>query len=165
MRRTDAEPDKIECLMRQASVSGPSEVLKARVTEAMRNAWPTDSNDVPARVLLRRLAISAAAATVLVGLVEQYCDRVVSQGRPVFVGTATREPVDLMVPLESAYPKMARHLVAGGRARSEIDASMIQEYVERVHEALDEGRKDGPSSPSTGPRGQIWSTPVPESYS
>jgi hypothetical protein len=150
MNGTDAEKDRIERLMKAACLPGPSDALKARVMEATQNAWRRDSIDIPARILLRRLVASAAAAVIVIALANRYSDRAVSPWQTGSVAVAIQEPFDLEALLESPHPVAGQHLIRlRGRQPSAIDASTLRGHVERVREILNETQGDGDSKSST----------------
>ncbi len=154
MSHGDAEYDRIERLMKQATVSDLSEALKKRVVGAARKAWLEDRDDVPARIVLVRLAISAAAAILVVSSAEFYSRHVASHEHPGVIRPAT-ESADLGVTLQLHDLKIVRHLVTNVRGGSQIDAQAVRTHVERTRKTLDESPKNGISGSTEGRSGPI----------
>lgn len=150
MSGMDTDQDKIERLMKAAGLPGPSDALKARVIAAAQKVWRRDSIDIPARIYLRRLAVAAAAAVIVVALADRYGDRTVSPWRSEDVAAAIQEPVNLEVLLGS--PDVAAVPLRLRGRPSAIDASTLREHVARIRQILDETQ--GSANASTLVEGQ-----------
>ena len=68
MNETNAEHERIERLLKQAHVPAPSNQLRERITDSARQAWKRNEAETPWRVPLRRLALSAVAAVIIISL-------------------------------------------------------------------------------------------------
>lgn len=158
MSGTDTDQDRIERLMKAAGLPGPSDALKARVMAAAQKAWRQDSTEIPARIGLRRLAVAAAAAVIVVALADRYGDHTVSPWRSGDVAAAIQEPVNLEALLGSA-DLAAVHLRLPGRP-SAIDASTLREHVARIRRILDETQGSANASSSTLVEGQSRGIPA-----
>ena len=160
MSETDLDRDKIERLMKAARLPGPSDALKARVIEATQKVWRRDSIDIPARILLRRLVASAAAAVIVVALADRYSDRTVPPWRPGDIAAAYQEPFELEVFLESPHSAATPHRRVRGRQPAAIDASALRGHVERFREILSETLGDGEMRSSTSIEGRSRMIPT-----
>jgi len=156
MSGTDPDQDRVERLMKAAGLPGPSDALKAHVMAAAQKAWRQDSIDIPARIFLRRLAVAAAAAVIIVTLADRYGERTVSPWRSGDVAAAIQEPVNLEALLGTA-DLAAAHLRLRGRP-SAIDASTLREHVARIRQILDETQ--GSANASTLVEGQTRVIPA-----
>jgi len=138
MNEMDRENNEIECFLRQAKLPEPSAELKERVTHAARRAWSGGAPDVLWQVPVRRLAISAAAAMLMVSLAN-YC-----AGR-VPVGRQSREFATSIV--EASEPDdwlqmPVRHPV---NKPSTFTPATLRKHIEKVRQILDESEVTGPS--------------------
>ena len=66
MKPADKQFDEIEQRLKQARLAEPSAELRARIVGSARETWGKAPADIPWRIPLRHLAISAAAAVVIV---------------------------------------------------------------------------------------------------
>jgi hypothetical protein len=129
------ENNEIERLLRQAKLPEPSAELKERVTGAARKAWDQASPDIPWQVPIRRLAISAAAAVLMVSLANYSANCVpVGWQSHGFAATA-EEPPELGDWPEIPHSPLVRHLISKPSA---CNPGALREYMEKVRQALDE---------------------------
>jgi hypothetical protein len=154
MSKTDAEHEKLERLMRQASISEPSDALKRHVTEAAQSVWTANPDDVPVQVLLVRLATSAAAAVLLIASAECFSSHVAPEEHPAIV-RSTAEPANLVPLLESYDLMIARHLTTNIRTGVQVDARAVRTHLERTRKTLDESQRNGISGSTEGRSGPI----------
>ncbi len=141
MNRDNEEHAGIEGLLKRVRPPEPSSELKARVLRIAGEAWLDASAGVPWQIPIRRLAISAAAATVLVSLANLYGDRASAHRPPAPTPIAERvEPCDLDVMMDPDA-SLIRYTVTTARS-AQPDASAFLDYLERVREALGETERD-----------------------
>jgi hypothetical protein len=131
----DRENNEIERLLRRAKLPEPSAELKERVTSAARKAWDQATPDIPWQVPIRRLAISAAAAVLMISLANYFGDRVLAGGQPPGLAAATAETSDLDDWLEVPCNSFVRHLT---NKPSTCSPAALLEHLEKVRQILDE---------------------------
>ncbi|MBN2134030.1 MAG: hypothetical protein JW741_31290 [Sedimentisphaerales bacterium] len=162
------ENDKVERLLQAARPGAPIGQLKARVTKAAREAWREGPADVPWRVPLRRLAVSAAAAALIVSLANLAADRSLMRGRAGGARVAQRETVDLEGVPEEVYGSVARRLLAANLRAPQAVGARLEEYREQMRQVLEEAQENGVANPPRAPNGRSRLLPVPsasEAYS
>jgi len=137
----DRENNEIERLLRRAKLPEPSAELKERVTHAARKAWNEAAPDVPWQIPIRRLAISAAAAVLMISLANYYADRVPA-GRPTheFVASMVETP-ELDDWLQMPRSRLVRHL---GNKASAYSPATLREHMEKARQLLDESESTEP---------------------
>jgi hypothetical protein len=144
MNRDNEEYAGIERLLKRVHPPVPSPELKARALRTAGDAWLDASTGVPWHIPIRRLALSAAAATVLISLANLYGDRVSAHRLPVPTPIAERvEPYDFDVLMDPDACSIRYTATTAGSAQP--DASALVDYLERVREALGETKRDDAS--------------------
>jgi hypothetical protein len=136
MNKADKENNDIECLLKKARPAEPSAQLKARITGAAREAWNEPPAEIPWRIGLRRLAISAAAAVLMISCSNYYSVWSVARwqaGPPV---AAKMMPTDFEDMPEVPYGPFVQHLIAVRRS-SGRDAAVLLQYMERLQDSVD----------------------------
>ena len=153
MSKSTSNNDQFEHLLRAVRLSEPSEELKVRVTDVATNAWKGTSVDISWRVPLRRLAVSAAAAVVIVSLANYVSGRVASgQSRDVHV--ATREAPELDILPDEVDSFLILRLAATGSRRQESDASRMRDHLEMVRQMLGENQGENQSERDPAVKGR-----------
>ncbi len=141
MNERHREDSEIERLLRRAKLPEPSAELSDRVTSAARKAWGEAALDIPWQVPVRRLAISAAAAVLMVSLANYCADRVPA-GRPSheFVVSMVETP-ELEDWFQMPRSRLVKHL--GNKAPAYSPAA-VREQMEKVRQFLDERESAAP---------------------
>ena len=153
MNETNAAHERIEQLLKQARVPEPSNPLKDRVTVAARQAWEKGPADVPWRIPVRRLALSAAAAALIVSLANHFANFDRPGAHPESNSAASVEiPYSEAIP-EAAYAPLVKRRVYLGRQPAGADASTLRRYVENIEKILDEMEDNGTVERPTPRRG------------
>jgi hypothetical protein len=152
MNRDNEERAGIEGLLKRVRPPEPSSELKTRVLRTAGEAWLKVSTGVPWHIPIRRLAISAVAATVLISLANLYGDRVSAHRLPAPTPIAERvDPYDFDVMMDPDASSI-RYTVTTARS-AQPDASALVDHLERVREALGETKRDDASdSPAPAER-------------
>ncbi len=136
----DHEHADTERLLRRVRPTEPSTQLKALVLQTAREAWPGASTNIPWQIPIRRLALSAVAATVLISLANLYADHA-SGHEPAAIPIAEHvEPCDpevMTVPNASSI----RYVVTTVRSIP-TDASILSNHLEEVRETLGATERD-----------------------
>ena len=168
MNETEKQNDKVERLLQAARLSAPSGQLKDRVTKAAREAWREGPADVSWRVPVWRVAVSAAAAALIVSLANLAADRSLVRGRTGVARMALQEAADLEAVPEEVYGSVARRLLAVNFRASEAVGERLEQYREQMKQVLDEAQENGVADPPRAPNGRSRLLPVPsgrEAYS
>ena len=135
--------DPIERLLKQVRPPEPSPLLKRRVTGAAGRAWSETSSAVPWQIPLRRLAVSAAAAVLVVSLANIYSDYALARWRSAGSAAIGRSPAESGAWAEAPYSPCVRWPANVMRASSARDVSALLNYVERVRQILNETPPNG----------------------
>ncbi len=141
MRAVDGQFDEIERCLKQARLVEPSAELKARIVGSARETWTKAPADIPWRIPLRHLAISAAAAVLIVSSANYFSMAAVAPwqaGRP---GTIRMEAAHFEDRPEIPYSPFVRHLIATSGAPAH-DASALLDYFQSVRKTLDGAEQD-----------------------
>ncbi len=141
MRLSDAQFDEIEQCLKRARLAEPAAELKARIVGSARETWTKAPADIPWRIPLRHLAISAAAAVLIVSSANYFSMAAVAPwqaGRPV---TARMQAAHLEDMPEMPYSPFVRHLIATSGMPA-YDASVLLDYFQSVRKALDGAEQD-----------------------
>jgi len=147
MNRDNEEYAGIEGLLKRVCPPEPSSELKARILRTAGEAWSDASAGVPWQIPIRRLALSALAAAVLISLANFYGDRASAHHSPAPTAIAERvEPCDLEIMMDPGASSI-RYTVTTARS-AQPDASAFLDYLERVREALGEPKRDDASDSS-----------------
>jgi hypothetical protein len=168
MNEKNLENDRIENLLRRAHPSEPSPLLKERIITEARKAWNQTTVEMPWQIPIRRLAVSAAAAVLIISITNFSNDRALKGWYPRDIRT-TREqiPKHEILP-DMPYRPFVRHTVSVNRKPSITNASALRDYTERVRQVLNEMQQNGASNQSVpdGGRSRLFPTqPVFDSYS
>ncbi len=148
MNRSNEGHAGIEGLLKRVRPPEPSSELKARVLRIAGEAWLKASAGVAWQIPIRRLALSAAAATVLISLANLYGDRASARRPPAPTPVAERvEPCDLDTMMDPDASSI-RYTVTTARS-AQPDASAIFDYLARVRKALGETERDDASGSPT----------------
>ena len=94
MKATDGQFDEIERCLKRARPAEPSAELKARIVGSARETWSKAPADIPWRIPLRHLAVSAAAAVLIVSSANYFSAAAVAPwqaSRPVTAGS--KQPI------------------------------------------------------------------------
>jgi len=146
MSETGRENHEIERFLRRAKLAEPSAELKERVTRAARQAWDQTAQDVPWQVPIRRLALSAAAAVLMISLANYYGDHA-RAGRESPGSAATVEEMsDVGDGEQVPYSTLVRHLTMTNR--SVRNPAALVDYMEKLREMLREN--EPPETPDSG---------------
>jgi hypothetical protein len=143
MNEPNQDQERIERLLKASRPAKPSAALKARVTTAAEAAWNRGPAEVPWQVPVWRLAVSAAAA----GIIIAFGNRLGDFGRPgaqagVAVAVETANP-ELEELAETVYgPSRSRLRTRRGKPSAANDAT-LREKVERIEQILDEMDSNG----------------------
>jgi hypothetical protein len=146
MSETGRNNNEIERLLRRAKLPEPSAELKERVTSAARKAWNEASPDIPWQVPVRQLAISAAAAMLMVSLANYYGDHMLTGWQPNGSASAVEEPSDSGDWPQTPYSSLVRHLAMMNKPVR--NPSALLEYMEKLREIL--GEREPPEVPDPG---------------
>jgi hypothetical protein len=149
MNKVDPENNDIERLLRKVRPAEPSAELKARITGAAQEAWKEAPAETPWRIGLRRLALSAAAAILIVYGADSFSTRSVARWQAGPLIAAQMTPADLEDVPEAPYGPFVRHLMAI-RQSSGRDPVTLLHYLERMQESLrgleQDDAPDGPDA-------------------
>lgn len=149
MRKIDEKLNEVERLLKKVRLVEPSEELRAQVVGAARETWEKAPADIPWRVPLRHLGLSAAAAMLIVSCANYYSVRTVAPwqaGRPVAARLASASWEDTP---EMPYSPLVRHLIATCGAPAS-DASALLDYIQSVRKTL-EGAEEDDAADGSGP--------------
>ncbi len=138
MNEPNAEHDEIERLLKQAHLPEPSAQLRDRVTAASRQAWNQAPTDVPWQVPLRRLALSAAAAVIVVSLANHLGNVAGPQERPNGPVAASVSDPDIEELAEMVYSPARSRLATGHRRPSAVDGATLGDKLESIRRIFDE---------------------------
>lgn len=146
MNETGRDNNEIERLLRRAKLPEPSAELKERVTSAAKKAWDQAAPDIPWQVPFRRLAISAAAAVLMISLANYCGDHVFASQQSHRLAAATEESPDLGDWPQMPYSSLVRHPAMTNKPLRNPSAPL--EYMEKLREILDES--EPPEVPDPG---------------
>ncbi len=138
MSTTDEQYDKTERLLKRVQPLEPSDELRERIMDAARKAWKETPAEVPWQIPLRRLAMSAAAAIVIVSSANYFSNRAVGRWRadqPVVasVPLAKVPPGDSDETWEEPYGPFMQHLVAVRRSPAR-DPQAVIDSLDKLRE-------------------------------
>ncbi len=149
MNEINGENERIERILGQVHLPGPSDALKNRVTGSAREAWGQAPTDIPWQVPLRRLALSAAAAVIIVSLANHFSHFGVPETGPGHrTATLEKRPDRETEPEDPLTPLMNR-LIQTGRRSSRTHAPALRRYMENVQKILQETEGRGPQEAPT----------------
>ncbi|MCL5280134.1 MAG: hypothetical protein M1376_09530 [Planctomycetes bacterium] len=147
MKAADGQFDQIEQRLKQARLAEPSAEFKQRTLGAAKEAWKKAPADIPWRVPLRHLAVSAAAAVLIVSCANYFSRAAVAPwqaGRP---GTVRMQTAHFEDTPEMPYSPFVRHLIATSGAPAH-DASALLNYFQSVRKTLERAEPDEPADGS-----------------
>jgi hypothetical protein len=152
MKPADRQFDEIERCLKQAHLAEPSAELKARIVGSARETWRKAPADIPWRIPLRHLAISAAAAVLIVSSANYFSTAAVAPwqaGRPAGARMEVANREDMP---EMPYSPFVRHLIATSGAPAQ-DASVLLDYFQNIRKTLDGAEQDD-AADGSGPSEQ-----------
>ena len=152
MSKTNHDNHEIEQVLRKVRPTEPSAELRERVVSASRKAWKETPAEIPWQIPFRRLAISAAAAVLIVSCANLFSRQAVVRwraDRPAVARVPTAEFDEMW---EVPYSPFVQHLVAVRRS-SERDPSALSDYFERLRGAFDETEPQMDDADGSGPTG------------
>jgi hypothetical protein len=142
MNASDPEHERIDRLFRRAYLPEPSAQVKDRVTKAARHAWDRASQDIPWRIPLRRLSLSAAAAVVVVALANHLGEVSGPRARPDDPRPASALNPEVEKLVKMVYGSVRGRLVTNGRRPSAVDGATLRDRMENIRAVLDEMEDD-----------------------
>jgi hypothetical protein len=150
MNESRPEHEAVKRLLESAGIPEPSRQLRDRVTASARQAWEQTAADIPWQVPVRRLALSAAAASVIVCLANLLGNPPVlpgeferpSEGAAVRVLRQDNGILDLGIDVPSL------DLASAQMRGAPIDVEAIRNRLERLRSIIDE---EGPDAPRVQP--------------
>jgi hypothetical protein len=151
--------DEIELQFHKARLAEPGEDLRARILAAAVQTWKEAPAEIPWRIPLRRLGLSAVAAAVIVSCANHFSTLLVAPWQADRPGTTPMAVADSEDVAEMPYSPFVRHLIAtcGPRAR---DASALLDYLQKARETSNEAERDSKADGSgpakrESPKGKI----------
>jgi hypothetical protein len=147
MSDADRQNRELEGLLKRLRPAEPSAELKARVTGAARKAWKEAPEDIPWRIPLKRLAVSVAAAIVIVSSASYFSEQTLTPWRPHGLVVAQMETSAFDELPELPYSPFLKSLVAARRPSSR-DISLLFDYMQKVRETVgveQNGDSDAPA--------------------
>jgi hypothetical protein len=148
----ERQNERIESLLRKASLPEPSSELRERITSEATRIWNQTSLEIPWRIPVRRLVASAAAAVFVIWLAHCFSDYSVARWQRGGASTTSQQPSELDLFPEMPYAPSVRHLTSISRKYPATDASGLRHYIETMHRLLEETRQNEISNP-TDPAG------------
>jgi hypothetical protein len=130
--------NEIERLLRQGRPAKPSAELKRRVLDAAGEAWVAQPSPVLWHIAVRRLAVSAAAAVLIVVFVDAWSDLIVARSqthRPVAVARASDENLWADTEPDIPYGSPLGHMVVA-RWSAPGDADTLLDHIRGLQDAL-----------------------------
>jgi hypothetical protein len=141
MKEANRQFEEIEPQLRKVRLGEPSEELKARIMGAALETWKNAPAEVPWRIPLRHLGLSAAAAVLIVSCADYFSARAVATwqaGRP---GAARMTLADSEDMPEMPYSPFVQHLIATCGSPAQ-DAAALLDYLQRSRQTLDGAEQD-----------------------
>jgi hypothetical protein len=136
------KPNDIERLLRRARPAQPSDELRSQVFRAAGKAWAEHPGPVLWRIAAWRLAVSAAAAILIVILADAWSDFAVTRSRsptPVAVAREFDSPLDepQWADMEPAIPyaSLIGHTAVASRPMTS-SAGPLLDHIEELQDAL-----------------------------
>jgi len=165
MKDNSSENERIESLLRSVHMAEPSPQLKERITAEAAGMWNRSSLELSWLIPLRRLAVSAAAAVVIIWLTNYSSDRALGRWRPAQGPAAIEQPAGIDALPELPYGPLARRLACVNRRSLTTGTSALSDRAETIRQVLDEARQSGASSPARGSSGLVPDRAGTYSYS
>jgi hypothetical protein len=151
MEEIDIELNEVERLLKKVRLAEPPEELRVKIVGAARETWEKAPADIPWRIPLRHLGLSAAAAVLIVCCANDYSAQAVAPwqaGRPVAARPASASLEDTP---DMPYSPFVRHLIATCGAPAS-DASALLDYIQNARKTLDGAEQDN-AADGSGPSG------------
>jgi len=143
MNEPNQAQERVERLLKASGPGGPSEALKARVITAAKAAWHQGPGEVPWQVPVWRLAVSAAAAGIIIAFGNHLGDFARSGAQAgVAVAAETANP-ELEELAEMVYGPSRSRLGTKHRRTTGVNDTTLREKVERIEQILDEMDSNG----------------------
>ena len=149
MKATDRQFDEMEQRLKQARLAKLSDELKARIVGSARQTWRTAPADIPWRIPLRRLAISAAAAVLIVSCANYFSSAAVAPWQADRPGTVRMQAAHSQDTPEMPYSPFVRNLIATSGTPT-YDASALLDYFQNARRTLD-GAEPDEATDGSGP--------------
>ncbi len=161
MKEKDKERDRAEHLMRRGRPVVPSRQLKDRVTSVAAITWGQTSSEIPWQAPLSRLALSAAAALLIVSLADTFSKSLVPGKKGGDLQATINERMDLNGLSATGHDTLVSRLTTSGYRSTEADSLTLHDYLERVREALEEAQpKANAELPASTPgRSRLFPAP------
>ncbi len=152
MKEAERQFEEFERRLRLVRLAEPSAECKARILGAARETWKNAPAEVPWRIPLRHLGLSAAAAILIVSSANYFSAQAVAPwqaGRPVAARIVAADLEDMP---EMPYSPFVRQLIAtcGTSAR---DTSALLDYLQSVQETVN-GAEPDEAAEGSGPEEQ-----------
>ena len=149
MKETDKQFDEVERQLQKARPAEPTDELKTRILGAARQTWKNEPAEVPWRIPLRHLGLSAVAALLIVSCANYFSEQAVAPwqaGRPAPTRMVAAAGEDEAEGLSSPF---VRHVLAtcGTSARS---TSALLDYLQSVPETM-HGAEPDEAAEGSGP--------------
>ncbi len=149
MKAANGQFDEIEQRLKQARLAEPSAELKARIVGSARETWAKAPADIPWRIPLRHLGISAAAAVLIVSCANYFSRAAVAPWQASRTGTVRMQVAHFEDTPEMPYSPFVRHLIATSGAPAQ-DASVLLDYFQSIRKTLD-GAEPDETADGSGP--------------
>lgn len=133
MNDRNEESREIERLLEMMRLAKPSAQLRERVTAAAREAWHEDVTEAPWRIGLKRLAISTAAAVLIVSIANYFSNLSVAKWQPGRPATAVMEQANAEEMPGLPDSPFMRH-VAAARKSAQPDPAALLEHVRELRQ-------------------------------
>jgi hypothetical protein len=160
MKEMNRESNEVEQRLKRARLAEPSAELKARIVGAARETWAKAPADIPWRIPLRHLALSTAAAVLIMALANLYGDQLSAPRLHPRPSVVCRETVDLdtlaEVPVDCrivGYAHSPPSMFAQWESVGTAHPTLL-DYAGQVRQTLKETEQDGmQQEPITIPHG------------
>ena len=168
MNEPNQDQERIERLLKAARPAEPSASLKERVTAAAQGAWEQTPVEIPWRVPIWRLAVSAAAAAIIISFGNHLGNFARSRVRPASPATASVPDSELEELAETIYgPARSRLGMSryGGRGANEAGLRDKAESIQQMLEELDSNGVPVQPTPGGGRSRLLRDRPHGDTYS
>ena len=160
MSKTNDNHHELEQILRRVRPAEPPAELRERIVGAARKTWKETPAEIPWQIPFQRLAISAAAAVLIVSCANQFSRQAVVRWRADRPAVTRPPTANFDETWEVPYSPFVQHLVAVRRS-SERNPSTLSDYFERLRGAFDETEPqmdDADRSDPTGSRSRLIPT-------
>ena len=134
MNDQNEERREVEQLLEMMRLAEPSPECRARVTAVARETWAEVPVEASCRIGLKRLAVSAAAAALIVSCSRYYSDLSVAQWQPGRPATAVMEQANAEDMPGLPYSPFMKH-VAEARRTAQPDLAALLEHMRELRQA------------------------------